>query len=74
MGLHSQKNKVPQHVADLAEQFCEKEESINRARKQFDEEGARRQKEIETKFGKLTKSYPCQNKVLKIKYANSMVP
>ena len=41
---------MPQHVTDLAEQFCEKEESINRARKQFDEEGARRQKEIETKI------------------------
>ena len=30
--------------------FCEKEESINRARKQFDEDCARRQKQMETKI------------------------
>ena len=48
LGLHSKEKKARQRVSDLEKKFREKEESINRARKQLDEECARRQKGMET--------------------------
>ena len=50
LGLHSKEKKAYQHVTDLEEKIREKEESINRARKQLDEEYARRQKEMGTEI------------------------
>ena len=47
LSLHSKEKKARRH---LEEKFRKKEESINRARKQLDEEYARRQKEMETKI------------------------
>ena len=39
-----------QHVTDLEEKFRENEESINRARKQLDEEYTHRRKKMETEI------------------------